>query len=191
MNILLFNGEPENVIESTSYKIIEYFKGGFSDYGSNVVIEECDVRGIPFFDFTCEEAPEVVKEMIKKFKNADVLIWLSPLYHGSMTGVMKNTLDWLELTSKENAPYLTDKIVSLICWADGMHALNGINAMEAVAKSLRAWILPFSIPIARKHLFNDEGEVSNEYKMRFDLMIKLINENKIYNKQTILKTEAI
>ena len=72
-----------------------------------------------------------------------------------------------------------------------MHALNGINAMEAVAKSLRAWILPFSIPIARKHLFSADGEIANEYKMRFDLMIKLINENKIYNKQGNLKTEAI
>lgn len=191
MNILLFNGEPESIQESTSFKIMEYFKNSFNEYNKDFVIDECDVRKIPFFDFTCETSPTAVVEMIRKFKNADVLIWLSPLYHGSMTGAMKNTLDWLELTAKDESPYLTDKVVSLICWADGMHALNGINAMESVAKSLRAWILPFSVPIARKHLFNNDGEISNEYKMRFDLMSKLITENKIYNKESKIKSEAI
>lgn len=190
MNILLFNGEPENIRDSTSSKIIEFYKARFKSYGKSLKIEECDVHGIPFFDFKCESSPVAVLEMVKKFKNADVLIWLSPLYHGSMTGVMKNTLDWLELTAKDETPYLTDKIVSLVCWADGLHALNGINAMESVAKSLRAWILPFSIPIVRKHLLNERGEIADDYKTRFDLMIKLIIENKIFNKEN-KKSEAI
>ena len=58
--------------------------------------------------------PEPVKAMCDAFCKADVLVWLTPLYHGSMTGVMKNALDWLEMTSKLSNPYLTGKVVALV-----------------------------------------------------------------------------
>ncbi len=92
--------------------------------------------------------------MAQMFTSADLHIWLAPLYHGSIPGVMKNCLDWLEVTANRYEPYLTDKTVGLICWADGLQAMQGINAMDAIAKSLRAWPLPFSVPIVRSALFD-------------------------------------
>jgi hypothetical protein len=52
---------------------------------------------------------------------------------------MKNCLDWLEVTANRYEPYLTDKTIGLVCWADGLQAMQGINAMDVIAKSLRAW----------------------------------------------------
>ena len=49
--------------------------------------------------------------MTETFRSADLHIWLTPLYHGSMTGIMKNCLDWLEISAKETTPYLTGKVV--------------------------------------------------------------------------------
>ncbi len=78
---------------------------------------------------------------------------------------MKNCLDWLEVTANRYEPYLTDKTVGLVCWADGLQAMQGINAMDAIAKSLRAWPLPFSVPIVRSALFDGEQptEISELY----------------------------
>lgn len=71
---------------------------------------------------------------------------------------MKNCLDWLEVTANRYEPYLTDKTVGLVCWADGLQAMQGINAMDVIAKSLRAWPLPFSVPIVRSALFDGDDK---------------------------------
>jgi arsenic resistance protein ArsH len=94
-----------------------------------------------------------------------------------MTGVMKNTLDWLEMTSKLSHPYLTGKVVALVCWGDGSQAMQGINAMDSVAKALRAWVLPFSVPIMKEHLYDAaNGDFTVSYKHKFDMVISLLGD---------------
>jgi arsenic resistance protein ArsH len=101
-----------------------------------------------------------------------------------MTGVMKNTLDWLEMTSKFSNPYLTGKVVALVSWGDGSQAMQGINAMDAVAKALRAWVLPFSVPIMKEHLYDPESkDFTASYKNKFDRMIALLGDARIGEKQ--------
>ena len=116
--------------------------------------------------------------MAAAFRSADLHIWLTPLYHGSMTGIMKNCLDWLEISAKETSPYLTGKVVGMVCWADGGQAMQGITAMDAVAKSLRAWTLPYSIPVVRRSLYDDKGNIAKEYQMKFDRMTSLLLASK-------------
>jgi FMN reductase len=77
------------------------------------------------------------------------LLWSSPLYHGTISGAFKNALDWLELLSKRDPPYLTDKVVGLIATAGGVQGLQAVNTMEYVVRSLRGFTHPFTVPIAR------------------------------------------
>ena len=53
--------------------------------------------------------------------------------------------------------------------------MQGINAMDAVAKALRAWVLPFSVPVLKDHLFDPQtSDFSALYKTKFDQMISLL-----------------
>jgi azobenzene reductase len=64
-------------------------------------------------------------------------LWISPEYHSGMTGGMKNMLDHL---AKE--PMRGD-VVGLFALAGGaMAALNTLNNMTVVARSLGAWVAP-------------------------------------------------
>lgn len=64
-------------------------------------------------------------------------LWVSPEYHSGMTGGMKNLFDHL---SKE--PLRRD-VVGLFALAGGaMAALNTLNNMTVVARSLGAWVAP-------------------------------------------------
>ena len=178
MNIVLFNGALERRTNATSHKIASYFKDVFEKNGNEVTVFNVSESGIPLFDVTLNSVPKAAEVMANIFRQADIHIWLTPLYHGGMTGVMKNCLDWLEISSKEYNPYLTDKTIGLICWADGSHAMQGINNMDAVAKSLRAWTLPFSIPIVRNTLFDIEENFTEEYTKKFDQMARLLLKSK-------------
>jgi arsenic resistance protein ArsH len=100
--------------------------------------------GIPLYDTTLKNVPHGVEEVMNAlFLEADVHFWLALFIMEAFRGY-ENCLDWLEVSAKNAEPYLTDRKVGLVCWADGVQAMQGINAMDAIAKSLRAWTLPFS-----------------------------------------------
>lgn len=175
MKVLIFNGSFERRADSISHLITYYFKAVLEEKNVQASIFNIAEANIPIFDVDKQDFPASVSVMNKKFRDADVHIWLTPLYHGSMTGAMKNALDWMELSAKEPEPYLTNKVVGLVCWADGGQAMQGINAMDSVAKALRAWVLPYCIPAVRRLLTKDEsGYFTEEYIGKFNLMAKLL-----------------
>lgn len=181
MKAIIFNGSLERRTQSTSGLISDYFSERLKMLGIQTDIFTLADSGIPLFDVTLTKTPLAVERMTQMFTNADLHIWLTPLYHGSIPGVMKNCLDWLEMTANRHEPYLTDKTVGLVCWADGLQAMQGINAMDSIAKSLRAWPLPFSVPIVRSSLFDPEHstEISDFYSDKFDKLISIATTKKI------------
>lgn len=104
--------------------------------------------------------PEAAQKLIAAVRAADGLIWGSPLYHGSVSGAFKNTIDWLELLSRDAPPYLTDKVVALVAAAGGVQGLQAVNAMEQMVRSLRGITLPLVVAIERAHqAFDRDGAV--------------------------------
>lgn len=179
MKAIIFNGALERKPLSTSGALSDYISGRLKESDVESKIFNLANSGIPLYDTTLKNVPHGVEVMNAMFLEADVHFWLAPLYHGSIPGVMKNCLDWLEVSAKNAEPYLTDRKVGLVCWADGVQAMQGINAMDAIAKSLRAWTLPFSVPIARSGLYEEgqSGVISPEYKKKLDLLIKIAIKN--------------
>jgi arsenic resistance protein ArsH len=174
MKVLIFNGALERRTDSTSGRIAAFLQEALDRQGVKHTTFHMADAGIPLFDISLDHTPESVQVMNQVFREATLHIWLTPLYHGGMTGVMKNCLDWLEYSAKLPAPYLTGKTVGLVCWADGVQAMQGINGMDAVAKALRAWTAPLSVPIQRRDLFDENREISAVYKERLQLLLSVL-----------------
>ncbi len=86
----------------------------------------------------------------------NAFVWISPEYHGAMTGGMKNLFDYL---GKEP---MKGNIVGLCALAGGaMAALNTLNNMSIVARSLGAWVVPEYCAFNSKEVSDglDEGAV--------------------------------
>src|SRR5690554_5455783 len=177
MKLLIFNGAPDSSVNSISHKIIGHFRACFQGKNIEITTYNLAESRLPVLEIPFGEIPENVKQMTQLFSESDVQIWLSPLYHGGIPGSMKNCLDWLELTSKYPKPYLSNQIISLVCWADGVQAMQGINNMDAIAKALRAWVLPYSVPVMRRELLVG-SDLNPIYKERFKLMAELILDTK-------------
>ena len=80
-------------------------------------------------------------------------LWISPEYHSGMTGGMKNMLDHL---AKE--PMRGD-VVGLFALAGGaMAALNTLNNMTVVARSLGAWVAPDYVAVNSTEVKEGLGE---------------------------------
>jgi FMN reductase len=131
------------------------------DAGATVRLFDVRALGLPFF-VPRSDPPPAAEELADAVFEADGLIWSSPMYHGTISGAFKNALDWLELLSRRDPPYLTDKVVGLISSAGGVHGLQAVNTMEYVVRSLRAFAVPLVVPIAAGEAFDAEGNVVDE-----------------------------
>ena len=75
---------------------------------------------------------------------ADGVIIATPGYHGSLSGVMKNALDTLELLRGDSRPYLTGRAVGVIVTAEGSQAGGTtLTAVRSIIHALRGWPTPF------------------------------------------------
>ena len=178
MNVLLFNGCSDPKPETTGRKISAYLHQQLIDKGHTVTQVNVADAHIPFFELRQLHPGPIVEEMCEAFLQSDLQVWLTPLYHGGMTGAMKNCLDWLELTAKNEKPYLTDKVIGLVCWADGGQAMQGINAMDQVAKALRAWVVPYTVPLVKSLLYTDahRRELAGEHTRKLDRLLHLLGD---------------
>src|SRR3954449_12139916 len=94
------------------------------------------------------DPPETVATMIETCYEADGMLWSSPMYNGTISGAFKNALDWLHALGGRTPPYLHDTVVGLISAAGGTQGLQVVNTMEFVTRSLRAWAVPYVVPLA-------------------------------------------
>jgi FMN reductase len=97
---------------------------------------------LPMYNPDDDEPGEHAAELIESCYSADGLIWSSPLYQGTISGALKNALDWLHLLGRRDPPYLHDKVIGLISAAGGTQGLQAINTMEFAVRALRGWAVP-------------------------------------------------
>ena len=83
-----------------------------------------------------------------------------PAVPGHDLGAFKNALDWLRLLGGRDPAFLHDKVVGLISAAGGTHGLQAINTMEFATRALRAWAVPYVVPVASAaRVFDAEGRI--------------------------------
>ncbi len=87
-------------------------------------------------------------ELVEAVRKADGLIVASPGYHGSISGLVKNAIDYLERTAKDQRVYLDGVPVGLIATAYGWQATGSTLAtLRAIVHALRGWPTPLGAGI--------------------------------------------
>ncbi|MBI1744531.1 NAD(P)H-dependent oxidoreductase [Candidatus Acetothermia bacterium] len=119
------------------------------------------------------------KRFLNAVRKADAFIWSTPAYHGTIAGVVKNALDFIEFLSDDPRPYIHNKVVGLIATAGGdLAAVNAINAMVHVTHAIRGIPAPLlvAIPQAWK-VFDKQGKILEEkWAGRLDQLGQLVVE---------------
>lgn len=103
------------------------------------------------------------ESLVSAVRQASGLLIASPAYHGSVSGLVKNAIDLLEETAKDDRVYLTDVPVGLIVTAYGWQATGGtIVTLRSIVHALRGWPTPFAAGInSAQCKFDPEGGCSD------------------------------
>jgi FMN reductase len=115
---------------------------------------------LPIFDPRPGSIAESQQALAEAVRGADGVIVASPGYHGSLSGVVKNALDTLEITRDDPSPYFQGKPVGIIITADGWQAAGtSLMAVRAIIHAMRGWPTPFGAALnATAGLFDEAGD---------------------------------
>jgi FMN reductase len=100
--------------------------------------------------------------LVEAVRGADGLVIASPGYHGTVSGLVKNALDYLESTAGDERPYLDGLPVGLIATAFGWQATGGVlTTLRAIVHSLRGWPTPYGAAINVKAVAFADGHCAD------------------------------
>ena len=97
--------------------------------------------------------------LVEAVRRADGVIVSAPGYHGTISGLVKNALDYLEDLARDERPYLEGRAVGLIATAYGDQAtMSTIQTLRSIVHALRGWPTPMAATLrVREGLFSAEG----------------------------------
>jgi FMN reductase len=135
---------------------------GSATAGAQTKLLDLRLLKLPMYNPDDDEPGSAASALIESCYQADGLIWSSPLYQGTISGALKNALDWLHLLGPRDPPYLHDKVIGLISAAGGTQGLQAINTMEFAVRALRGWAVPYVVPVASAaRVFEPSGRIKD------------------------------
>ena len=98
-------------------------------------------------------------ELVQAVRRADGVILATPGYHGTMSGLVKNAIDYLEDLARDERPYLHGRAVGLIATAYGHQAaMTSLLSLRTIVHALRGWPTPFGAAVRTgAGLFDKDG----------------------------------
>jgi FMN reductase len=140
---------------SSSFRCLEFALNAAKEHGAEISAVHVGELALPHYVHEAP-VPDAARKLAEAVAGADAMIWASPLYHGSVSGLFKNAVDWLEVLGHRAPPYLAGKPIGLIGVAGGGQGLQAINSMEYIVRALRGFTVPFVVPVAKGHRVFDE-----------------------------------
>lgn len=143
-------------------------------YGGDFI--EADIR-LPLYDGDLEDSdgiPEAVQVLADQIAEAEAVVISTPEYNKSLSGVLKNALDWV---SRLKGNPWSEKPVAIMSGADGRAGgARGNFALRLAMTQFRPRLLTYEFLVAdARNAFDDNGRfLSERYdKQMADLMSHL------------------
>jgi NAD(P)H-dependent FMN reductase len=142
--------------------------------GVEVEILDLQLLNLPFCDGG-EEYPDYpdVAKLRQAVRQADGIILVTPEYHGSVSGVLKNALDLMGFEE------FTDKVTGLISVLGGQSNSNSLNDLRTILRWVHAWTIPEQVAIGQAwKAFDENGNlVDQNLSKRLDGFAHSLVEN--------------
>jgi FMN reductase len=114
---------------------------------------------LPLYQPDNPERSDAARDLVAELALADGIILGSPGYHGSISGLVKNALDYAEDLRTDVRPYFSGRAVGCIATAGGWPgAVNTLGALREIVHALRGWPTPLGAAInSAEHVFDESG----------------------------------
>ncbi|WP_210483693.1 NADPH-dependent FMN reductase [Microvirga antarctica] len=150
--------------DSTSEKALRACMAMVAKSGAETRIFGATDLDLPMYRYEAGERSGAVAHLVESLRQCTGVIISAPAYHGSIPGLIKNALDYVEDLSGDARPYLDGRPVACIVSAAGVQAMGTtLVSLRMIIHSLRGWPTPFGAVInAQTAPFDAGGECTDE-----------------------------
>ena len=149
---------------SSSEKAIRVAAAAAAAAGAEVDLIASRDLMLPIYDTETVERDVLAVRFVEAVRNADAVLIASPGYHGGMSGMMKNALDYIEDLSADDRVYLDGVPVGCIAVAYGWQATAScLASLRVTVHALRGWPSPMGATVnASQPVFDAAGTCVDE-----------------------------
>ncbi|MBW8296410.1 NAD(P)H-dependent oxidoreductase [Sphingopyxis sp.] len=163
--------------------------GGSAERLLQHVLARCEAHGADGARFTGEaidlplyaphrsERCSKAQALLEALRTADGIIVASPAYHGTVSGVVKNALDYVQDLVLDAQPYFDGRAVGLIAVAGGWQAAGSTLAtLRSITHALRGWPTPLGVAAnSSQPLFDVNGQVADrDINQQLDILAQQV-----------------
>lgn len=133
---------------SSSEKALRYALALADAQGADVEMFDGTSINLPMYAPESAVRTEGARRLIAALRRAHGVILSTPCYHGSVSGLVKNALDYTEDMSKDPEPYLDGRAVGLVVCGHGWQSTGVVlSAFRSIVHALRGWPTPMGVAI--------------------------------------------
>jgi FMN reductase len=133
---------------SSSEKALQYVLQKARELGAETELLAGPDLILPIYAPEIPERNATARHVVAVLRRAHGIIVASPGYHGSLSGLIKNALDYAEDMRDDEAPYFEGRSVGLIACAYGWQATGTtLTALRSIVHALRGWPTPLGVAI--------------------------------------------
>ena len=167
VRILAFAGSARR--DSVNKKLLQVASAGARDAGAEVTIIDLADHPLPLYDGDLEAGeglPDNAHKLKALFRNHHGLLLACPEYNGSITPLLKNTIDWVTRPAGSDEPMLAafdGKTAALVSASPGtLGGLRGLAHVRQILSGIRVHVLPQQHALARAgNAFDADGGLSD------------------------------
>jgi NAD(P)H-dependent FMN reductase len=169
--ILAFAGSTRS--ESYNKKLVALAADAARLAGGNVTMIDLRDLPLPLFDEDLESAsglPENAKKLKTLMRAHDGFLISSPEYNSSITGVLKNAIDWASRPESDDEPPLVayrGKVAALFSASPGgLGGLRGLVHVRSILGNIGVLVLPDQVAISAAYEAFENGKLKDARKSK-------------------------
>jgi len=163
-------------VGSTSERLARHCGGLLQAMGATTTVFPASELELPMYAPEHTTTHPAAQALVSEVQRCDGLVIASPGYHGGISGLLKNALDYLEDLREDSHPYLHGRAVGCIATAAGWQGANStLTALRSVVHALRGWPTPLGVAInSAQSLVDTSGQLNQDVEHQLQIMSQQI-----------------
>ena len=165
--ILAFAGSTRT--DSFNKKLVKIAATGAMEDGADVTVIDLRDFAMPLYDGDLEQQqglPFNAKKLKDLMLSHQGFLISAPEYNSSISGVLKNTIDWVSRPSagEESLACFKGKVAGIMSASPGgLGGLRGLVHVRAILENISVLVIPDQIAVSKAHeVFNADGTLKDK-----------------------------
>jgi FMN reductase len=118
------------------------------DLGADTILIGGNALELPLYNPAVMATSQDAQALVQALRASDGIILGSPAYHGNVSGLLKNAIDYAQELYGDERPYLDGRAVACVATAGGWQAaVTTLVALRTMVHALRGWPTPLGVAI--------------------------------------------